>query len=320
MRGILVLLTGLALTTFVACNSTTPEANLLANNVITNVNSTSVPLQQGLPDDNEETTISVKMSEHSVQLVLLGDEIKNTKLSKDKVRELESWWDSLPKPIQSQIMSHKLDISVESNIKTSSNKTVDPSLTNTQVENTGETLEKIIGKTTDMTYTVNTTVIENGGQKSVSEHATNIHLVKKVPVKLKEFSAQIFVDGEDVSNDNAQSLQYWWLTLPTEIQEKIQNRELSIDLACYTVDQSDLDISQDKQLGENAENHLAVMEGLLDGMIGIYKTAGMEQSVAKVNSKSLIEPASTQSLKYPSSQYIKLTLRTNKAIIPQQPL
>ncbi|MCP4438879.1 MAG: hypothetical protein GY810_08030 [Aureispira sp.] len=320
MRGILVLLTGLVLITFVACNSTTPESNLLGDNLISTTQETPMPSQQNGLDHNEETTISVKMSEHSVQLVMLGDEIKDTKLSKDKVKELESWWDSLPKPIQSQIMSNKLDISVESNIKTSPNKTVDPSVTNTQVENTGETLEKIIGATTDMTYTVNTTVIENGGQKSVREHATNIHLVKKMPVKLKEFTAQIFIDGEDVSNDNMQSLQYWWLTLPQEIQEKIQNRELSIDIACHIIDQSDLDIEQDKQLGEHAEDHLAIMEGLLDGMIGVYRVSGMEQSVAKINTKSLIEPTSAQSIKYPSSQYIKLTLRTNKAIIPQQPL
>lgn len=320
MRGIFALLTGFVLTTFVACNSTTPEDNTLIDSTISALQPTSTPSKKDVLEDNEETTISVKMSEHSVQLVLLGDEIKNTKLSKDKVKELESWWDSLPKPIQSQIMSNKLDISVESNIKTSSNKTVDPSVTNTQVENTGETLEKIIGTATEMTYTVNTTVIENRGQKSVSEHATNIHLVKKVPVKLKEFTAQIFIDKEDVSNDNIQSLQYWWLTLPQEIQEKIQSRELSIDLACYTIDQSDLDIEKGKQLGVNAEDHLAVMEGVLDGMIGVYQMSGMQQSVAKINSKSLIEPASTQSMKYPSNQYIKLTLRTNKAIIPQQPL
>ncbi|MCH2046795.1 MAG: hypothetical protein MK212_21955, partial [Saprospiraceae bacterium] len=201
-----------------------------------------------------------------------------------------------------------------------SNKTVDPTVTNTQVENTGEALEQIIGTPTGMTYTVNTTVIKDNSRENVREHATNIHLVKKVPVKLKEFSAQIFVEQEGVSNDNIQSLQYWWLTLPQEIQEKIQNRELFIDLACYTIDQRDIDVEQNFHLGENAEDNLAIMQDLLDGMIGVYKMGDQLESIAKIKTSVLSEPSNAQNMKYPTNQYIKVSLRTNKSIVPQQPL
>lgn len=260
---------------------------------------------------DEEMTISVPIQEHEIRLVRVKNEQKQAKLSDANVKELESWWDSLPKPVQSQIKSNEIDIEVVSNIRTNDEKDINPSLNDSQIENTGETLEQIIGTETEMKYTVSTTLIDGQKNPQEGEHATNIRLVKQVPVKLQEFTADIFLREKNVTNENIKTLQYWWTNLPEDIQNKIKQREIVLDVVCHTVEEIDgaVDLVA-------AEDFSAIMGDVLNRLVGVYKAGPKEYSLAQIKTSTQKEKANAKNLKLPAKQYVKISLRKNKAFLP----
>lgn len=265
-------------------------------------------------ENNEELTISVPIQEHAIRIVRKKQEQQEAKLSAENVKELETWWDSLPKPVQSKIKSNEIDIEVVSKITSNKAADINPELNDSQIENTGETLEQIIGTETDMKYTVNTTLIDNNKNTAEGEYATNIRLVKQVPVKLQKFSTDVFLRSESVSNDNIRTLQYWWTNLPDDVQMKIKRQELVLDLTCHIIEALD-DTEMDAAM-MNAQNHTSVMEDVLNRLVGVYKAGKKEYSIAKIKSKIQRDPASAETAKLPSKQYFTIGLRKNKTFIP----
>jgi len=282
------------------------DDNSVANNENIGLKNTSLAAVT-----DEEMTISVPIQEHEIRLVRVKNEQKQAKLSDANVKELESWWDSLPKPVQSQIKSNEIDIEVVSKIRTNDKKDINPKLNDSQIENTGETLEQIIGAQTEMKYTVSTTLIDGQKNPQEGEHATNIRLVKQVPVKLQAFTADIFLRDENVTNDNIKTLQYWWTNLPQDVQNKIKSREIILDVVCHTVET--IDGAADMIA---AEDFSAVMGDVLNRLVGVYKAGSKEYSLAQIKTSTQVEKANAKNLKLPAKQYVKVSLRKNKAFLP----
>lgn len=280
--------------------------------------------QEQLPVDteeegnNEEMTITVPIEEHEFRIVRAKNEQKEAKLSDANVKELESWWDSLPIPVQSQIISNQIDIEVVSSIRTKNVEDINEKLNDSQIEKTGETLVQIIGTETEMKYTVNTTLIgsENSNETESGEHSTNIRLVKHVPVKLQQFSTDVFLREKTVSNDNIRTLQYWWTNLPEDIQYKIKTKELILDVTCHTI--SDMDNASGDDLAA-AEEYAATVGDVLNRMAGVYKIDKKEHSLAIIQTTAKLEKANSKNLKYPAKQYVKIALRKNKNFIADMP-
>jgi len=265
-----------------------------------------------LAHSGEETTISVPIHGTEIRIVRANSETQQANLSEANVKELESWWDSLPKPVQTQIKANEIDIEVVSKIRSNNQSDINPSLNDSQIENTGATLEQIIGKETEMTYTVSTTLIDKK-IKDEQEHATNIRLVKQMPVKLQKFSTDIFLRENEVSNDNIRTLQYWWTNLPEDIRNKVKSRELTLDLVCHTV--NDMDKGSEQELAA-AEEFVGIMGDVLNRMVGVYKVNKKEFSLAKIKTLAKLEDANAKNMKFPAKQYVKIKLRKNKDYMP----
>ena len=259
----------------------------------------------------EEMTIAMPLA-HEIRIIRGEDEQQQAKLSAANVKELESWWDSLPKPVQSQIKAKEIDIEVVSKIRTNDKKAINPQLNDSQIENTGEALEQIIGSQTGMTYTVSTTLIENQKNKVEGEHATNIRLIKSMPVKLQQFDTEIFLREDQVNNDNIQSLQYWWTHLPEAVQNKIKSREIIIDLNYHRV--ASMEGMATAELREG-EEFTAVMSDLLQRLVGVYKVGNKEFPLVQVASAYKAEKPTAQNADLPAPQYIKIGLRKNKDLL-----
>lgn len=261
---------------------------------------------------DEQLTIAVPIEEHAIRIDREEGEQQQAKLSDQNVRELESWWDSLPKPVQSQIKANQIDIEVVSKIRTNDKNDIDPELNDSQIETTGETLEQIIGSETDMTYTVSTTLID-GAQKENEEHSTNIRLVKQVPVNLLDFKADVFLRTGDVSNDNIRTIQYWWTSLPEGVQLKIKRRELILDLTCHTI--ASIDDNSTKHLAK-ADEHVAIVADIMNRLIGVYKVGKKEISLAEVKATTTLDEPNSANVTFPAKQYIEISLRKNKSFVP----
>lgn len=265
----------------------------------------------------EETTISVPIAQHVFSISREKDEIKQAKLSDQNVRELESWWDSLPQPLQSEIKANKVDIEVVSEITTSDEKSINPDLNDSQIETTGQTLEQIIGANTEMKYTISTKLIDSSeaNRPAINEqHKTNIMLVKQVPVKLNTLGAQMYIRNGEVDNDNIRTLQYWWENLPEEIRSKIKRRELELNLTCHTIDAGVESNLLDEE--EKAEENVTIVNDLMNRLIGVYRVEGREFSMAKTSTELRTEQATANLADLPSNQYISIRLRKNKDYFP----
>jgi hypothetical protein len=283
-----------------------------------NITQEQLPTDSNEEESNEEMTITVPIQEHEIRIVRAKNEQKEAKLSDANVKELESWWDSLPIPVQSQIISNQIDIEVVSSIRTKNIEDINEKLNDSQIENTGETLVQIIGKDAEMKYTVNTTLIgsENNTETEGGEHSTNIRLVKHVPVKLQQFSTDVFLREKTVSNDNIRTLQYWWTNLPEDIQYKIKTKELILDVTCHSI--SDMDDASGNDLAA-AQEYAAIVGDVLNRMAGVYKIDKKEHSLAIIQTTAKLEKANVKNLKYPAKQYVKIGLRKNKSFVADVP-
>jgi len=265
--------------------------------------------------EDEEMTISVSIEEHEFSITRENGEENLITLSDANVRELESWWDSLPQPLQSKIKTKEIDIEVVSSIRTYNEKDINPFLNDSQVESTGETLEQIIGQETVMKYTVNTVLIDNGKDIDRGEHATNIRLVKHIPVKLHKFNADVFIRDQYVSNENIRTLQYWWVSLPEDIRNKIKKQELILDLTCHTIIGLD-DRLSDNSLTDGADDYIAIMGDVLNRMVGVYKIGDKTLSIAKMNTYTKVDTVNSINLNFPANQYLNISIRKNKISVP----
>jgi hypothetical protein len=267
-------------------------------------------------NEDEEMTISVPIEEHEFSITRENGEQNLISLSDANVRELESWWDSLPQPVQSKIKTNQIDIEVVSSIRTHNENDINPFLNDSQVESAGQTLEQIIGQETDMKYTVNTVLIDNDKDIYHGEHATNIRLVKHVPVKLHKFNADIFIREQYVSNQNIRTLQYWWINLPEDIRNKIKKQELTLDLTCHSIIRLDDELPDISLMDRVDDDHIAIMGDVLNRMIGVYKIGDKTISIAKMNTYTKIDTANSLNLNFPANQYVNISIRKNKISVP----
>lgn len=308
----LFLLTMLCLTTFWSCQA--PNSSELGDDIeLPQTVSTTVKQDKTSVDDMDTVAVKVKMQEHSVQLVMQNEDLQKAMLSPASVKELENWWDSLPKPIQTQIKSSQVEIELTSNVRSSNQQDISPEVTDPQIEHTGAELERIIGSSTDMTFTVNTTLVNEKDLTASKGHSTNITLVKKVPMKLKAFDFEVYLNDEGISNENLQSLQYWWARLPQDLKEKIQRKEVVVHLTAVAIDKG-MD-KGDLRLGEHSDDYSLIMSDVLQQMIGRYNIEGRSYPLGQINSKAVIESIKTANPVKDADYIIRLKLQNNKDML-----
>jgi len=293
-----------------ACQGPTPPELPIEDEVVWTDN-LSDKKENSLEDEADTVSVKVKITEHSVKILLPKEDLKKSQLSAANVKELESWWDSLPKPIQSQIKANEVEIELVSNVRSTDKAAINSSVTDTRIENTGAALERIIGSSTDMTFTVNTTFLEGKTTVSTDELSTNISLVKKMPVKLAQFNSEIILKDNDISNKNIQSLQYWWTTLPAEVQQKIQSREVIIELTAVAIDR-ELDGKENSNVGSSADEYAFIMTDILSQMTGYQKIGKRNVAVANIESNSMIEKVQTGNAHIDAAYFIRLQLKNAK--------
>jgi hypothetical protein len=248
-------------------------------------------LSQNLMQEEETDTITIPMKEHSFQLRLKKDELLSDQLSSNQVKKMSEWWDSLPAPVRDQIQQNQVDIQVVSNVRTKPSGNTAPA--DAQVEKTGEALERIIGKPTDMTYAVNT-ISSHQDLASQDEQETTIILSKKMAVKLSEYQGQISLRQDRVSQENLQTLQYWWLSLPEQLKEKIRRKELYVDLVCYAIDHQYLDKTGGSMVGLSGEKHLLALSEVLQELVGFQANGKRQEPLGKINTANFIEKSRNQ--------------------------
>ena len=243
-------------------------------------------------------TISIRLNAHAL------DKSAN---NRKKAEQLSSWWDSLPRPLKSQIQENKVDVQVVSIVR---DKEAAPQAQE-ELGKTGQALEKIIGVKTDISYSVNTveTNLPTSKQETASTE-TSIILSRKVPVRLSDYSMEIFMRREELSAENVQTLQYWWLTLPEDLQDKIRRKELMVEITCYAVDKGLSELSQNRSLGNSADEHAELLADALQQMIGFQNIGGKKIPLGKLITASFIEPVQPHTQN--ATHYIKLHLRPNK--------
>jgi hypothetical protein len=306
------LLTMLCLTGLWSCQSPISSTEAEGGKLTVTVNNTAKQDKTAV-DDTDTVAVKMKMQEHSVELEVRNEDLMKATLSEASVKELESWWDSLPKPIQSQIKANQVEIELTTNVRSSNQQDISPEVTDPQIEHTGAELERIIGTTTDMTFTVNTTLVDDADATASKGSSTNITLVKKVPMKLKAFDFDIYLQDEGISNENMQSLQYWWTRLPQDLKEKIQRREVVVNLTAVAIDKG-----MDKgvmRLGEQSDDYSLIMADMLQQMIGRYTVDGRSFPLGQINSKAVIENIRTVKPIKDADYVIRLQLQNNKDML-----
>lgn len=263
---------------------------------------------------HEIDTINVEVAEHSKTIPLSEKRLRQTELSSTDKVALREWWDSLPHPVQAEIQDHRLSIEVSNTFRTNDESKIDDSIADTRIEATGRELERIIGKPTEMTYTVSKTIMDGPAVAATQEeYATQIHLYRKVPVRLADYNLEIFLREDEVTRESLYSAQHWWMQLPYELQDKIKRNEIDLEVVCYSIDRESLDGQQEQNIGQmNDEYALSIAEQLHQN-IGRYRHNGKNINLAKINTKARIEKSSEANTHYPSNRYIRISLRRNNS-------
>lgn len=277
---------------------------------------------------HDEDTVNLKMTAHATKLVFIADDFERKNLSDTHVQALKNWWDSLPAPIQSKVKQQQFSVEVVSNIHSNENQILPkPCKSDAQIEQTGAALEKLIGSNTEMTYTVNTTVLEKVASNqaatkiqnptaSTSQElaTTNILLVETVPVKLSQFTFELpLQDLNELDKETALALQYWWTNLPLDLQDKIKMQEINIQLSVQSIDRHEIGKNSVKPvLGLNSDSKIVVLEDVLTRIIGSQRSGTKNIPFAKIQSSAGIEKSTSQNAHIRSQQYLRIQLRNNK--------
>jgi hypothetical protein len=182
-------------------------------------------IKQQLSDDD---LVSIKLPLEGHALSINGN--------KDHFQNIKKWWISLPEPIQSKIKKSELDIELISRVKSNSTQYLSSGKQSEQLAETSLVLEKIIGESTEMQYTINAFITDSLlTPMPLNDMETDIRLVEEVPVHLKDYNTDIFLREVYVSNDNIRTLQYWWMNLPEDIRNKVMSHELELEFTCSTI-------------------------------------------------------------------------------------
>lgn len=264
-------------------------------------------------DENCDTvSLKYKLNEHAVSIQLNNDEMKTEAVSEAKFELLKKWWDSLPKPLREQIKTQEVQIELVSNVVSSIEDELKSEITDNRTENTGAALEKIIGESAGLTFTVKTKQLEyNKAQTTVS---TDIVPYIKIPTGLARFATAIIPGKEGVNAQNIHSLQYWWISLPEDLKMMIQNNEVAVEINCIAVDKG-IEFRKDGRLGDKSDDYLYLISQYLQNMIGFKKLSKKNLPMGSVRTNSQIEKvAGNQSADY----IIRINLR-NQKIISEKP-
>lgn len=272
----------------------------------------------------DDETVALRMTKHSTKLILQKNDFCRPELSAAHVNELKTWWDSLPRPLQSKVKTNEISVEVVSNIRSNGEQKIPSKLTDSQIEQTGAALERVIGAPADMTYTVNTTVIEHA-KPSVLTHeelaTTDIYLVATEPVKLSKFSLDLpLSDAADVNNETVQAVQYWWESLPMDLQTKIKQQEIAIQLNVCAIDRKEVNHAESRLVGANADNKALIINDILNRIIGSHRVGKRELPLAKIQSSAIIEKPNAANASIRANQYLKIQLKTQRSTAVQPSL
>ena len=94
-----IILTFFLASLLIGCTNDTTQVVATDDNSVVNNNNTVIENTPLASTTDEEMTISVPIQEHEIRLVRVKNDQKQAKLSDANVKELESWWDSLPGPM-----------------------------------------------------------------------------------------------------------------------------------------------------------------------------------------------------------------------------
>lgn len=258
----------------------------------------------------EIDTITIPVAEHSKRIPISEKRLQQTELSSTDKVALREWWDSLPRPVQTDIQKKQLSIEVSNTFRTKDEYKIDDSIADTRIEATGRELERIIGEPTEMTYTVSKTIMDGlSVADTQEEYATQIHLYRKVPVHLADYNLEIFLREDGITRENLYSAQHWWMQLPFELQDKIKRNEIQLEVVCYSIDRESLDGKQQHDIGQMNEEYAAAIAQQLHQNIGRYRHNEQLVNLAKINTKARIEKSSEANANYPSNRYVRIALR-----------
>jgi len=259
-------------------------------------------------EENCDTvSLKYKLDEHAFCLKLNNTEMNEANISASNINQLKKWWDSLPQPLQDQIKAQEVEIELVSNVISNGNTELTPEITDSRIENTGAALEKIIGESTEMTYTVKTKQMDTDASSSAS---TNIVPYIIISTKLAQFSTSLAIDKNGISAQNVHSLQYWWSSLPDDLKIMIQNNEVALEVNCIAIDKG-IEFRKNARLGDKSDNYLFLLNQYLQNMIGFKKISNKNLPLGTLKNNSQIEKViGNQSADY----IIRINLKNQKVV------
>lgn len=268
-------------------------------------------IKQQLSDDD---LVSIKLPLEGHALSFNGQ--------KDHFQNIKNWWISLPEPIQSKIKRSELDIELISRVKSNSTQYLTSDKQSEQLVETSLVLEKIIGESTEMQYTINALITDSSlTPMSLNDMETDIRLVEEVPVHLKDYNTDIFLREDYVSNDNIRTLQYWWMNLPEDIRNKVMSHELELEFTCSAIIDEAFQIETKNDIQSIASENLTIAKEVLQSIIGKQPLLQQDACLAKIKDSVKILPRSKRTGLLPADSYLSIQLKKNKQFnfINQEP-
>lgn|GEM_PF-5624665 len=235
----------------------------------------------------DSISLRLEMKEHSIEIAMKEEELGQKKLSPSRLAALRAWWEQLPKNVQQQIQRKEVELELVTQLSSTDEAKMQPAQTDPQIEQTGEALEEIIGSSPDMTFRVNTTLLNKTAEVESTEGSTSIHILKKVATDLKSFDHDIHLLTSNIRQTNLQSMQQWWMALPEDVRIKIQQGDLRIDLSAVALDRG---VEAAELLGEKSHQQALVMGDLLQQIVGYYRQDGQNYPLGRIRTQALIEP------------------------------
>ncbi|WBM73287.1 hypothetical protein [Saprospira grandis] len=235
----------------------------------------------------DSISLRLEMKEHSIEIAMKEEELGQKELSAERLAALRAWWEQLPENVQQQIQRKEVELELVTQLSSTDEAKMQPEQTDPQIEQTGEALEEIIGSSPEMTFRVNTTLLNKTAELASTEGSTSIHILKKVSTDLKSFDQEVHLTTASIRQANLQTMQQWWMNLPEDIQHKIQQGELRIDLSAVALDRG---IESAELLGEKSHQQALLMGDLLQQIVGFYRQDGKNYPLGRIRTQALIEP------------------------------
>lgn len=235
----------------------------------------------------DSVSLRLEMKEHSIEIAMKEEELGQKKLSAERLAALRNWWEQLPENVQQQIQRKEVELELVTQLSSTDEAKMQPEQTDPQIEQTGEALEEIIGSSPEMTFKVNTTLLNKTAELASTEGSTSIHILKKVSTDLKSFDREVYLTTASIRQANLQTMQQWWVSLPEDVQLKIQQSELRVDLSAVALDRG---LESAELLGEKSHQQALLMGDLLQQIVGFYRQDGQNYPLGRIRTQALIEP------------------------------